>query len=44
VPLGAFIPGVDAYLLPVIALVVAVSLVPLVMEVLSERRRSDARV
>jgi membrane-associated protein len=37
--LGASVPGVDAYLLPVIAVVVVVSLVPLVLEVLRERRR-----
>lgn len=37
--LGATIPGVDAYLLPVIALVVVVSLIPLVVEILRERRR-----
>jgi membrane-associated protein len=36
--LGASVPGVDAYLLPVIALVV-VSLIPLVLEVVRERRR-----
>jgi membrane-associated protein len=37
--LGAFVPGVDAYLLPVIALVVVVSLIPLARELLRERRR-----
>jgi membrane-associated protein len=37
--LGAFIPGVDQYLLPVIALVVIVSLIPLALEILRERRR-----
>jgi membrane-associated protein len=37
--LGAFVPGVDAYLLPVIAVVVAVSLIPLARELLRERRR-----
>ncbi|GAA1854749.1 DedA family protein [Pseudonocardia ailaonensis] len=37
--LGAFVPGVDQYLLPVIALVVVVSLVPLGLELLRERRR-----
>jgi membrane-associated protein len=36
--LGAFVPGVDAYLLPVVAVVVIVSLVPLAREVLRERR------
>jgi membrane-associated protein len=39
--LGAFVPGVDAYLLPVIAVVVIVSLIPLAREVLRERRRRD---
>lgn len=37
--LGAFIPGIDAYLLPVIAVVVIVSLLPLARELLRERRR-----
>jgi membrane-associated protein len=37
--LGASVPGVEAYLLPVIALVVVVSLIPLVLEVVRERRR-----
>lgn len=37
--LGAFIPGVDAYLLPAVAVVVVVSLIPLALEVLRERRR-----
>ena len=39
--LGAFVPGVDAYLLPVIAVVVIVSLIPLAREFLRERRRRD---
>lgn len=38
--LGAFVPGVDQYLLPVIAVVVVVSLIPLARELLRERRRS----
>jgi membrane-associated protein len=38
--LGASIPGVDAYLLPVIAVIVIVSLVPLGLEILRERRRT----
>jgi membrane-associated protein len=38
--LGASIPGVDAYLLPVIALIVIVSLIPLGLEILRERRRT----
>jgi membrane-associated protein len=37
--LGAFIPGVDGYLLPVVAVVVAVSLIPLARELWRERRR-----
>jgi membrane-associated protein len=37
--LGAFIPGVDQYLLPVIALVVIISLIPIALEILRERRR-----
>jgi membrane-associated protein len=37
--LGASIPGVDNYLLPVIAVIVIVSLIPLVLEILRERRR-----
>jgi membrane-associated protein len=37
--LGAFVPGVDAYLLPVIAVVVVVSLIPLAREIVRERRR-----
>ncbi|WP_428497454.1 hypothetical protein [Pseudonocardia sp.] len=40
--LGATVPGVDAYLLPVVAAVVAVSLVPLALEVRRERRRTRA--
>jgi membrane-associated protein len=38
--LGASVPGIDAYLLPVIALVIVVSLIPLVAEILRERRRT----
>jgi len=41
--LGASVPGVDAYLLPVIALIVVVSLIPLVLEVVRERRRRASR-
>jgi hypothetical protein len=40
--LWASVPGVDAYLLPVIALVV-VSLIPLALEILRERRRHAGR-
>jgi len=39
--LGASVPGVDAYLLPVIAVVVVVSLVPLALEIVRERRRTS---
>jgi len=38
--LGSRVAGIDRYLLPVIAVVVVVSLLPLVVEVLRERRRS----
>ncbi|WP_066950594.1 DedA family protein [Streptomyces lushanensis] len=38
--LGSSVPNVDRYLLPIVALVVAVSLVPLVLEVLRSRRTS----
>jgi membrane-associated protein len=41
--LGASVPGVDAYLLPVIALIVVVSLIPLVLEIVRERRRRAGR-
>jgi len=41
--LGASVPGVDAYLLPVIALIVVVSLIPLVLRVVRERRRRASR-
>ncbi len=41
--LGASVPGVDAYLLPVIALIVVVSLIPLLLEVVRERRRRAGR-
>ena len=37
--LGSSVPGIDRYLLPVIALIVVVSLIPLLLEVLRERRR-----
>jgi membrane-associated protein len=40
--LGRFVPGIDAYLLPVIAVIVVVSLLPLARELLKERRRRDA--
>jgi membrane-associated protein len=37
--LGASIPGVDQYLLPIIAVIVVVSLVPVVVEIVRGRRR-----
>lgn len=41
--LGATVPGVDQYLLPVIALIVVVSLIPLALELLRGRRESHAK-
>ncbi|MEK2491960.1 DedA family protein [Kitasatospora purpeofusca] len=41
--LGSAIPNVDRYLLPIVAVVVAVSLLPLVLEVLRARRRGRTR-
>ena len=41
--LGATVPGVDQYLLPVIALIVVVSLIPLALELLRGRRESRAK-
>ncbi|MGJ5748882.1 membrane-associated protein [Streptomyces puniciscabiei] len=41
--LGSSIPNVDRYLLPLVALIVLVSLVPLLAEVLRARRGADAR-
>ncbi|MDN5918036.1 MAG: DedA family protein [Pseudonocardia sp.] len=41
--LGAAVPGVDAYLLPVIAIIVIVSLIPIALELQRERRRSRPR-
>ncbi|MFJ4919527.1 DedA family protein [Streptomyces sp. NPDC088725] len=38
--LGSSVPNVDRYLLPIVALVVVVSLMPLVLEVLRSRRAS----
>jgi membrane-associated protein len=38
--LGSSIPNVDRYLLPMVAVVVVVSLLPLVLEVLRQRRRN----
>jgi membrane-associated protein len=40
--LGATVPGVDKYLLPVIALIVVISLIPLALELLRGRRESRA--
>ena len=37
--LGRHIPGIDQYLLPIIAVVVAVSLIPIVIEIVRDRRR-----
>jgi len=37
--LGSRIPGIDTYLLPIIAVVIVVSLIPLALEVLRSRRR-----
>ncbi|WP_433038372.1 DedA family protein [Actinomycetospora sp. CA-053990] len=39
--LGASIPGVDQYLLPVIAVIVVVSLLPLAIEIVRNRRRAS---
>ncbi|MDT7554714.1 MAG: rane-associated protein, partial [Pseudonocardiales bacterium] len=36
--LGRSVPGIDQYLLPVIALIVVVSLIPLVIELVRARR------
>ncbi|MCX5208087.1 DedA family protein [Kitasatospora sp. NBC_00240] len=41
--LGSSVPNVDRYLLPIVALVVAVSLLPLALELLRSRRRARAR-
>ncbi|MET8714902.1 DedA family protein [Streptomyces sp. NPDC004735] len=41
--LGSSIPGVDRYLLPVIALIVAVSLLPLAAELIRSRRAAKQR-
>jgi len=40
--LGSHIPGIDRYLLPIVAGVVAVSFVPILVEVLRARRREPA--
>jgi len=40
--LGATVPGIDAYLLPVIGLVIVVSLLPIAVELRRERRRVRA--
>ncbi|MEV4559259.1 hypothetical protein AB0K51_20035, partial [Kitasatospora sp. NPDC049285] len=40
--LGSSIPNVDHYLLPIVAVVVVVSLLPLVLEVLRSRRHAKA--
>ncbi|GHH65609.1 membrane protein [Kitasatospora indigofera] len=41
--LGSSVPNVDRYLLPIVALVVVVSLLPLGLELLRSRRRAGAR-
>ncbi len=40
--LGAHIPGIDSYLLPIVALVVVLSLLPVAVELLRARRRRAA--
>ncbi|GAA2752050.1 MULTISPECIES: DedA family protein [Kitasatospora] len=41
--LGSSVPNVDHYLLPIVAVVVAVSLLPLVLELVRSRRQARAR-
>ncbi|MFF9124414.1 DedA family protein [Streptomyces sp. NPDC014889] len=41
--LGSSVPNVDRYLLPLVALIVVLSLVPLLVEMLRARRGADAR-
>ena len=41
--LGSSIPNIDKYLLPIIALIVVVSLIPLGLELLRTRRESRAK-
>jgi membrane-associated protein len=41
--LGGQIPGIDAYLLPIIAVVVVVSLLPVLVELLRARRRAGSQ-
>ncbi|WP_329492393.1 DedA family protein [Kitasatospora sp. NBC_01246] len=41
--LGSSVPDVDHYLLPIVGVVIAVSLLPLVLEVLRSRRCREAR-
>jgi membrane-associated protein len=38
--LGSQIPGVDKYLLPIIAVIIIVSLIPVGLEILRQRRES----
>lgn len=40
--LGTQIPGVDRYLLPVVALIVVVSVLPIAVELIRQRRRSGS--
>ena len=42
--LGEVIPDIDKYLLPAIALIIACSLVPMVLEILKGRRKARAEV
>lgn len=39
--LGASVPDVDRYLLPIIAVIVIVSLIPVALELLRSRRAHD---
>ncbi|WP_282203315.1 DedA family protein [Kitasatospora fiedleri] len=41
--LGSSVPNVDRYLLPIVALVIVVSLLPLALELLRSRRRAGSR-
>lgn len=41
--LGSSVPNVDRYLLPIVGAVIALSLLPLALEVLRSRRQARAR-
>jgi membrane-associated protein len=41
--LGSSIPNVDRYLLPLIAVIIALSLIPLALELLRSRRAARAK-